>query len=202
MKAKTFTISIAAALLVGLISGIFIHRGYVLKHSSPVQCDTVTVWMTTEVSHPEPIESHVGKTPISLPAERFTRSAADSTLLEALPDMVTFRDSLDNGTKYTAVLSGIKPSIEALSISYPQRTITKSVPAPYKGWMLSATADIGAYAAPQISVATKAALEVSYNTGPLHVALQGGIISTPTSGSWRPSPYIGARLTVDIYRFR
>lgn len=203
MKIKTFAISVAAALLVGLISGVFIHRGYVLKHSSPVQRDTVTVWKTTEVIRPVPIESHVGDTPISLPAERFTRSATDSTLLEALPDMVTFRDSLENGTKYTAVLSGIKPSIEALSISYPQRTITNTVTVPYKGWDMGLKAEAFATGQNDFSALFFTGVEFAYNTGALHIGIDAGCTEQYFRPSgWAFAPYVGASLKIDLFHFK
>lgn len=199
--------AIIAALILyalGTISGALLHRHWTKPIIQQTDTTTVTKTAVLDTLHqtvtPLPVPDDAP--PVIVPASKVERDETDTTHYRITPDVLQVSGNLSDGLAYHATLTGVQPSLQTLTITYPERTITKSVAEPYKGWMLSATADIGAYAAPQITVATKAALELSYNTGPLHVALQGGIISTPTSGSWRPSPYIGARLTVDIYRFR
>lgn len=204
MNKKTWLL-IAALLLyaLGALSGVFIHRAWTKPDIQ--QIDTTTVTRTAEldslpqtiVSQPAPADTP----PVIVPSERVEIDTADSSCVRIFPDIVSVSGSLTNGLTYHATLTGVQPSLQDLAVSYPEHTITQTVTKPYTGWMLSATADIGGYAAPQLTVATKVALEASYNTGPLHVGLQGGIMSIPTSGTWKPSPYIGARVTIDIIRF-
>lgn len=199
---KTWLI-IAAILLyiLGTIHGAHIHQ--VWTRSELQQIDTTTVMRTatldsipqTVISRPAPAEAD----PVIVSPERILNSQKDTTMVHIKPEVVEVSGKLTDGVTYQAILSGVQPSLQNLSISYPERTITKTVTKPYKGWIVSATADVAGYITPQFNPMAKVALETTYNTGPLHIGLQAGAIFTP--GPWHASPYIGARFTVDIFKF-
>lgn len=202
MKNKTALILIAVALCIGLISGVFIHRGYVMKHFPTVQHDTVTVWKTAEISSPAPTESHKADTPISLPASDVKPSPRDSSLVEILPDIVTIQGKLADSISYKVVMNGVQPRLESLAISYPERAITRTVAVPYKGWKASLKGEIFAVPAQTFSAYAFTGIEFSYHTSIFHFGIDAGCAELYNSGQgWGLSPYLGGSVTIDLYKF-
>ncbi|MBQ9474674.1 MAG: hypothetical protein IJU69_00250 [Bacteroidales bacterium] len=203
MKSKWVIVLVSAALLIGLLSGIFIHRGYALKHSLSVRRDTVTVWKTVEVIRPEPVESHQGGVPISLPKGRFIVSDKDSTTLQALPDILTFKGTLEDSVSYKAVVSGLQPALESLTLSYPSRTITNTVTIPYKGWDMAVKADAFCIGRQDFSAFFFTGIEFAYNAGPFHIGIDTGCLEnySASQGGWQFAPYAGASLKIELFQF-
>lgn len=202
MKAKHLAIIIAVVFLLGALSGALIHRAFVRPIVEKV--DTVTVWKTAELdSLPKVIDTKPAPPSVPdivIPTEQLTPSQ-DSSSVSVRPEVTTVSGTLSGGLTYQAQLIGLQPAIQSLQVSYPERQLTKTVLAPYKGWMLSATTDAFLYSSPKIQFSTKAGLETSYNTGPFHFGVQAGVLVT-RSDAWNVSPYIGGRVTIDIFKMR
>lgn len=202
MKAKHLAIIIAVVFLLGALSGALVHRAF--NRPIVTKVDTVTVWKTAALdSLPKTVETKPAPASIPdivIPTEQLTPSQ-DSSSVSVRPQMTTVSGTLSGGLTYQAQLTGIQPSIQSLQVSYPETQVTKTVLAPYKGWLLSATTDAFLYTSPKIQFSTKAGLETSYNTGPFHFGVQAGVLVT-RSDSWNVSPYIGARVTIDIFKMR
>lgn len=208
MNSKTKAWLIAAGVLLlflaGFLSGVFAHRAW----STPwvEQTDTTTVIRTAQLdSLPQTVTTAPAPEsvpPVTVPASSVERDPADTSVVRIRPELTTITGTLTGGLSYQAVLGGVQPSLQQLTVTYPETVVTNNVYKPYKGWLLSATADIAAFATPQLTVVSRVAIETSYNTGPLHLGLQGGVIMQPAPGSWNISPYIGARITLDICRLK
>lgn len=203
MKIKLASILITIAFAIGLISGAFIHRGYVQRQTRPVQSDTTIVQKHIDITMPEPAESHVDETPISVPVADLKPVPGDTTVVQILPEVKTYRDTLADGTTYTAIVSGVQPSLQSLSLAYPERTITNTVQKPFKGWTLSAEADARLAGTASMGFYAFTGVELAYNVGPFHVGVDAGLSEfRAAQGPWQLSPYIGARVRIDILRFR
>ena len=203
-KTKVIIIAAIAVYALGFLSGVFAHRAWTTPWIQ--QTDTVTVFKTaTSDSLPQSVVTAPAPEripPVVVPSSKVERDTADTTQVRIRPDVSVVTGTLSGGLTYQATLTGVQPSITQLKVTFPERIITQNAYKPYKGWMLSATADIATFATPQFTAFSKVAVETSYNTGPLHLALQGGIVSSPSSGSWHTYPYLGARITLDIFRLR
>ena len=206
MKGKQIAILTVVIFLLGALSGGLVQRAW-FRHGIDQRTDTATVWMPATLDTASMVATTApappSVPPVIVPAENVT-PAADSATVQIRPELVTVTGTLSGGLTYQAQLLGVQPSLQSLQVNYPKTTITTSttIREPYKGWLLSATADIATFATPQFTAFSKVAVETSYNTGPLHLALQGGIVSSPSSGSWHTYPYLGARITLDIFRLR
>lgn len=203
-RVKIIIASAVVLYTLGFFSGVLAHRAWTTPWIA--QTDTTTVARTatsdslpqTAITTPAPEDAP----PVIIPSSRAERDTSDTTQVRIRPDVSVVTGTLSGGLTYQATLTGVQPSITQLKVTYPERIITQNAYKPYKGWMLSATADIATFATPQFTAFSKVAVETSYNTGPLHLALQGGIVSSPSSGSWHTYPYLGARITLDIFRLR
>ena len=204
LKNKIILLSVAVTLIyiLGALSGAALHRAWTRTDDKPAT-DTVTVWRTAEAS---PAVDTVSTTkaqdtaPISVPAEEVVFTP-DSSAVEIAPDLVTITGTLSGGGKYSAQLLGVQPSLQHLQVSYPERLVSNTKYKPYNGWLLSATASSYLDGIRPVRSVSLVGLETSYNTGPLHIGIQGGA-AFDYSGSWNISPYIGARLTIDISRMK
>ena len=193
LKNKIILLSVAVTLIyiLGALSGAALHRAWTRTDDKPAT-DTVTVWRTAEAS---PAVDTVSTTKAEVV---FT---PDSSAVEIAPDLVTITGTLSGGGKYSAQLLGVQPSLQHLQVSYPERLVSNTKYKPYNGWLLSATASSYLDGIRPVRSVSLVGLETSYNTGPLHIGIQGGA-AFDYSGSWNISPYIGARLTIDIIRMK
>lgn len=185
-------------LLAGFFAGFQTHR--VWYTPKPGQADTVYVERTASADSLKPVDivPRPDLPPVAIPAKE-TRIVHDTVYIR--PETQTFQETLAPGVMATAVITGIRPTLDHLQITWPEATVTKTVIKPYKGWMLSATSDFSALASPSIHSLARYGLEASYNTGPLHLAIQAGAATfSAAPGSWSTAPYIGGRLTLDILK--
>ena len=207
MKIKHLVILAVVVFLLGALSGGLLQRSW-YRHGIEQRTDTVTVWMPATLDSASMVATSTPAPPsfppVIVPAEDVT-PAADSASVQILPEIVTVTGALTGGLTYQAQLLGVRPSLQSLQVNYPQTTITNTptIREPYKGWLLSATSNISTFAVPQFQAFGTVALETSYNTGRLHIGLQGGVADTwsPATGH-QFTPYIGARVTLDIFRMR
>ena len=186
-------------LLAGFFAGFQTHR--VWYTPKPGQADTVYVERTASADSLKPVDTALRPDlpPVAIPAKE-VQVIHDTVYIR--PETQTFHEQLAPGVMATAIITGVRPTLDHLQITWPETLVTNTVVQPYKGWMLSATSDFSALASVSPTFIAHAALEASYNTGPLHLGLQGGVAATQYNGSWTPAPFIGARLTVDIMKRR
>lgn len=202
MKTKHIVILAVAIFLLGALSGGFLQHSWDMR--SLDRTDTVTVWkpavLDTASMVATTVEAPPSVPPVVIPAEHVEISK-DSTI-QVRPQLTTVSGKLSGGLTYQAQLTGIQPQLQSLQVFYPETTRQKTLREPYKGWLVSATSSIAAFSAPQFHAFGTAGLEVSYNVGRFHVGLQGG-----AAGNWSPSgyqvyPYVGGRITFDIFRMK
>lgn len=202
MKTKHIVILAVAIFLLGALSGGFLQHSWDMR--SLVRTDTITVWkpavLDTASMVATTVEAPPSVPPVVIPAEHVEISK-DSTI-QVRPQLTTVSGKLSGGLTYQAQLTGIQPQLQSLQVFYPETTRQKTLREPYKGWLVSATSSIAAFSAPQFHAFGTAGLEVSYNVGRFHVGLQGG-----AAGNWSPSgyqvyPYVGGRITFDIFRMK
>lgn len=191
---------IAAALLFfagGAFAGFAIHKA-LYPPIDPARIDTVYVSRSAEIFGPQPsdIMERPELPPVAVPAAA-AQVIHDTIYLR--PETHTYHEQLAPGVVATAIVTGVQPSLDYLHVTWPEASITKTVYKPYKGWMISATSDIAALASKSPQAFARAALEMSYNTGPLHVSAQAGAAFT-FDGTWKPAPFIGGRLQLDIWK--
>lgn len=207
MKGKQIAILTVVIFLLGALSGGLVQHAW-FRHGIEQRTDTATVWMPATLDTASMVVTTApappSVPPVIVPAENVT-PAADSAAVQIRPELVTVTGTLSGGLTYQAQLLGVQPSLQSLQVNYPKTTITTSttIREPYKGWLLSATSSISAYTAPQIQTFWTVALETSYNVGRLHIGLQGGVADTWSSAAGHQiSPYIGGRVTFDIFRMK
>ena len=198
MKSKTAAILIAAAVLAGFLAGVLAHSRYQAHHTPEPKVDTVYVSRSAEIFGPSPVESTPRQDlpPVVIPSDRIVPSADTSAVL-AVPETVTFRDTLAKGVVATAVVTGIQPTLDHLHITWPETTITKTSYKPLDGWSLGVAAS-GAYTA--ISPFITGTATVSYTAGPVRFRVDAGVIYQPAGRQL--SPYVGGGVELTIFRFR
>ena len=186
-------------LLAGFFAGFQTHR--VWYTPKPGQADTVYVERTASADSLKPVDTALRPDlpPVAIPAKE-VQVIHDTVYIR--PETQTFHEQLAPGVMATAIITGVRPTLDHLQITWPETLVTNTIVKPYKGWMLSATSDFSALASVSPTFIARAALEASYNTGPIHLGLQGGVAATQYNGSWTPAPFIGARLTADIMKRR
>ncbi len=199
---RRISVLVAAALALfaaGVFAGFRTCRAW-YPPVDPARVDTVYVQKTADIFSPQPAETtpRPDLPPVAIPAKE-ARIVHDTVYIR--PETQTFQETLAPGVMATAVITGIRPTLDHLQITWPEATVTKTVIKPYKGWMLSATSDFSALASPSVHSFARYGLEASYSTGPLHLAIQAGAATLSTApGSWSTAPYIGGRLTLDILK--
>lgn len=204
MKSKHLAILAVVIFLLGALSGGLLQHSW--DRRSIVRTDTVTVWkpavLDTARMTATTTDAPLSVPPIVVPKSRIEPSE-DSTAVRIRPETTTVTGTLSGGLTYQAQLTGIRPQLQSLQVNYPQTTVTRTIQEPYNGWLLSVTSNVSAFAVPQLQAFGTVALETSYNTGRLHIGLQGGVADTwsPTAGH-QITPYIGGRLTFDLFRMR
>lgn len=204
MKSKHVATIIICVFLIGAISGALIQRSF----TNPIiQADTTTTMKPAildsipRVEDSQPAPENIPD--IIIPTVKLTPSD-DSSYVSVRPELTTLTGTLSGGLSYKAQISGIMPTLQSLQVSYPERQITKTVTAAYSGWMLSASANTFLYSTGKLNAGAVAVIEASYNTGPLHLALQAGVMTIkPDTYTYnKTTPYLGARITLDILKLR
>ncbi len=203
MKSRYIIIAAVVIFLLGALSGGLLQHSWDMRQIDRV--DTVTVWKPASLD----TSSMVATTkpappsapPVVIPSDRIEKSE-DTTSVRIRPEIVSVSGSLSGGLTYQAELTGVKPAIQALQVNYPETTVTTTLSKPYRGWMLSATTAGAAYAAPQLTTFSTVAIETSYNVGRLHIGLQGGVAHTWSPGGQQLHPYLGGRVTIDLFRMK
>lgn len=204
MKNKVIAIVGAVLCFALFLSGYFL-GDYTRKLRTPEPTekrDTVIIEKTVEAIAPDPVTTHPSA-PVVLPAGSF-EVLSDSTLV-AQAEIKEYRDTLADGTRYTATVSGVSAKLESLQITYPSTVVTRTLTTtkPYEGWLLSVTSNNAVACSLKASLCSVNALEFSYNKGPFHLGLQGGVLVEKPFCQQGVSvqPYLGGRITIDIYKF-
>ena len=185
-------------LLAGFFAGFQTHRVWYTPKLDP-RIDTVYVEKTASVDHPQPVDSvqRPDLPPVAVPASE-AKVVHDTVYIR--PETLTYHEVIAPGVTATAVVTGVRPTLEHLQVTWPETVVTQTFVRPYKGFLFSATSDFSALASTSPTFIARAGLEASYNTGPLHLGLQGGVAATQYSGSWKPAPFLAARLTIDLWK--
>lgn len=205
MKNKKAVIILALlAVAIGFGSGYIVRKHTAEPVVASIIRDTTYIDHYIEVPVPEEPESIGPADPVLVPAADISPSA-DSSMVEVKAEAKTYRDSIGDFS-YVATVTGVQASLAALQIQYSDRIITqtKTIVRPYEGWLMSITSD-NAVTLLQPEFRSLTALEFSYNTGPFHIGLQGGLLVTKPFQSQSKAfidPYLGGRVTVDIHKFR
>lgn len=202
MKSKLIAAAVILLLAAGFLSGFFVHRAWFTPRISEARVDTLYIEHTVEIDRPVPAESRPAGKDISIAAASLSSISKDSISAPAV--IVTYRDTLSSGLAYSATISGIEPKLENLQISSLQTVITKTnvVEKPFKGWLFSVTSNNAIHNCGSWALCSQNALEVSYNAGPFHAGLQGGILVQKPfcQNATSVSPYLGGRITIDLYK--
>lgn len=203
MKTKHIVIICVAIFLLGAISGGFLQHSWDMRGMTDT--DTTTVWkparLDTATMVATSIDAPPSVPPVIVPITHIEPSD-DSTSVRIRPQLTTVAGTLSGGLTYQAQLTGIQPQLHSLQILYPETTIRKTFQEPYKGWLISATSSIAAFSAPQFQAFATAAVETSYNVGRFHIGLQGGMAGTWSQAGFQIQPYIGGRITFDLFRMK
>lgn len=204
MKTKYKIIIAAAALVAFFALGYYTRKVTTKPVETGTKVDTVTVWRTAAASDPDPVDVRPAA-PVPVSKDSLRPAPQDSSAVLVPAETRTYRDTLSDGTSYEAVVTGVRPVLSSISFNYPSSTITKTVTVvkPYEGWLLSVTSNNAVTKEACWGLTSQTCLEVSYNTGPFHFGLQGGLqIEKPFQAKGASlSPYLGGRITVDLYKF-
>lgn len=201
MKNKIIAASVVLLLIVGFMSGYFFHRAVTKPIAVGSHTDTVYVDKHIDIPVTDPVSVRPSGRDVTVSVPD-CKSHGDSLDIPAV--LAEYRDTLSDGVSYIATVSGVAPKLESLHFSYnlPQITTTRTVVKPFKGWLMSATSNNAVIGTGSLGLCSQTAFEVSYNNGPFHLGLQGGVqIEKPFSQEApRLSPYLGGRITVDILK--
>lgn len=205
MKTKYRILISASLLLLFFVLGYYTRKVTTRPIETGTKVDTVTVWRTAAASEPEPVEVRPAA-PAPVRKESLRPAPQDSAAVLVPAETRTYRDTLSDGTSYEAIITGVQPVLSSIRFKYPSSLITKTVTVskPYEGWMLSATSNNAVTKESSWGLTSQTCLELSYNTGPFHLGLQGGVQITKSFTPAGPgfAPYLGGRLTIDIARLR
>lgn len=201
MNNRAVAIIIAVCLVLSFSGGYFLRKHIETPVSESIQRDTV--YLEKQVDFPVPAEPAeiMPAEPVIAPSSAVTPATDSTVAIEA--ETRIYRDTL-NGISYEATVTGVQPVLTGLTFSYPETNINtvRTVVKPYEGWKLSVTSE-AALALMQPTVQSLTAAEVSYNTGPFHFGLQGGLLVTkPFREKATLQPYLGGRVTIDILKFK
>lgn len=206
MSKKIYWIILPVIGVLCAVVGYYIRKAVEQPIEVSTWADTVYLTRTVEVPIGYPVTVKPAE-PISIDSSEIVPSV-DSSRIMIKADVHTYTDTL-NGIRYQAVVSGIHPALEYLQLSYPERTITQqtTVIKPYRGWKMSAVSTnvlSGDFSLAKFQSFT--GLEFSYNTGPFAFGLQGGLqVEKPLSKTSQNTsflPYAGARIEIDILKFK
>lgn len=155
------------------------------------QTDTLYLWnevQTDDIPPPaEILPAPDSVPPITVPKSSL-RPAKDSSAVEIVPETRIWRDTLPNGAAYDIRVSGVEPTLEHVSIIWPEKQITHTEVrnAVQPGWALSAVGSVTAAGFRPEDILPFAGLELSYSRKSFSFGITPGI-------QWERPPGVEAR---------
>lgn len=193
-QSKFILISVVFALLIGLAVGIGSTSRYYCRQTT-IQADTVFIERIIEVntSEAERVQLPSAGT-VSIPKESI--SFSDSSTIAIKQDSVRVSGIEPiSGATYEAVITGVRPDLNNLRITVPERIVTRTVSKLQTGWSLGLFADT--YYFKQLDA--MAGVYVSYTAGPFCIHLDAGAMYSNIGSSKAVNPYIGAGIKIQLY---
>lgn len=100
-----------------------------------------------------------------------------------------------SGASFEATITGVQPELKGLSISVPERVITKTLTRPPNGWSFGLCADT--YYHRQIDA--MAGIYASYTAGPFCFHIDAGAMWSDIGSQRTVNPYVGAGVRIQLY---
>ena len=194
-NSKYILIAVLAALVIGLVIGAgSMSRYYRLQ--TTIQADTVFVERIIEVNTSEAERVQLPSTgTVSIPKE--SASFPDSSTITIKKDSVLVSGIEPiSGASYEAVVTGVRPDLNNLRITVPERVVTKTVTKPQTGWSLGVFADT--YYFNQLDA--RAGLYASYTAGPFCIHLDVGAMYSNIGPNKAVNPFVGAGIKIQLYQ--
>ena len=194
-NSKYILTAILAALVIGLVVGTASMSRY-YRRQATTQADTVFVERTIEVNTSEAERVQLPSTgTVSIPKE--SASFPDSSTITIKKDSVLVSGIEPiSGASYEAVVTGVRPDLNNLRITVPERVVTKTVTKPQTGWSLGVFADT--YYFNQLDA--RAGLYASYTAGPFCIHLDVGAMYSNIGPNKAVNPFVGAGIKIQLYQ--
>ena len=192
-NSKYIIIAILTALVIGLAVGIGSTSRYYCRHTT-IQADTVVVERIIEANTSEAERVQLpSKGTVSIPKESI--SLSDSTITIKKDSVLVSGIEPISGATYEAVVTGVRPDLNNLRITVPERIVTRTVTKPPTGWSIGIFADAYYFS----NFDARAGLYASYTTGPFCIHLDAGAMYSNIGPSKTINPFIGAGIKIQLY---
>lgn len=193
-NSKYIIIAILAALVIGLTVGIGSTSRYYCRRTT-TQADTVFVEKTIDVNTSEAEREQLPSTgTVSIPKESVSFSDSSAIAIQKDSVRVSGVDPI-SGATYEAVVTGVRPDLNSLRITVPERVVTRTVTKPHAGWSIGIFADAYYFS----NFDARAGLYASYTAGPFCVHLDAGVMYSIIGPSKTINPFIGAGIKIQLY---
>lgn len=193
-QSKFILISIVFALLIGLVVGIGSTSRYYCRQAT-TQADTVFVKRIIEVNTSEADRVQLPSTgTVSIQKESVSFSDSSTIAIKKDSVLVSGIEPI-SGAAYEAVITGVRPDLNNLRITVPERFVTRTVSKPQTGWSLGLFADT--YYFKQLDA--RAGLYASYTAGPFCIHLDAGAMYSNIGTSKAVYPFVGAGIKIQLY---
>lgn len=183
-------------LAIGIGIGIITTADYIHKYTL-VQTDTVYIYKTIEIDVADAQREQLPSLgTVSISSGDIT-SQQDSLVLQLRKDSVLITGVEPvSGASYEAIVSGVRPNLDRLKITVPERVETRIVTKPQSGWSLGVFAGC-LYHPRQFDART--GLYASYTAGPFCFHIDTGAMWSDIGPTRIVSPYIGVGLRLQLY---
>lgn len=193
-QSKFILISIVFALLIGLVVGIGSTSRYYCRQAT-IQADTVFVERTIEVNTSEAEREQLSSIgTVSIPKDCI--SSSDSSTIAIKKDSVRVSGIEPiSGATYEAIVTGVRPDLNNLRITVPERVVTKTITKPQTGWSIGIFTDAYYFS----NFDARAGFYASYSAGPLCIHLDAGAMYSNIGTSKAVYPFVGAGIKIQLY---
>lgn len=193
-QSKFILISVVFALLIGLAVGIGSTSRYYC-HQTITQADTVFIERIIEVNTSEAERVQLpSEGTVSIPKESISYSDSSTITIKKDSVLVSGIEPI-SGATYEAVVTGVRPDLNNLRITVPERVVTRTVSKPQSGWSLGLFADT--YYFNQFDA--RAGLYASYTAGPFCIHLDAGAMYFNIGQNKAVYPFVGAGIKIQLY---
>lgn len=194
VNSKYIIIAILAALVIGLTVGIGSTSRYYCRRTT-TQADTIFVEKTIEVNTSEAEREQLPSIgTVSIPKESVSFSDSSTIAIQKDSVRVSGIEPI-SGATYEAVVTGVRPDLNSLRITVPERVVTRTVTKPQTGWSFGIFAET--YYFNQLDA--RAGLYASYTAGPFCIHLDAGAMYSNIGPSKAVSPFVGAGIKIQLF---
>lgn len=142
------------------------------------------------------VEEHHTESHVSIQAVPKV-GAEDTSAILVRKDSVTYRGIEQvSGISYVATVTGLRPQLEGIRLTVPERQITKTIVKPPAGWAYGVFGD-GLYAG---RLDLKTGVYAAYTSGPFCFHVDAGAYWSGIGPSRSVSPYIGCGVRIELFR--